>query len=195
VVTNYDTLVEQAFNSARKPYDLVVHLTDSKEFANAVLWWPHGSLQPQAVAPNLLANHITLAQTTVIYKMHGTICETDCNWDSFVITEEDYVDFLSRMTSNVAIPAIFNEHCRERSFLFLGYSLSDWNLRVILKNLNRAFSRRTAQEEKDRVKSWAIQKNPSELECRLWQNRGVNIYDIDIERFVVAIRKFMRPPK
>src|SRR5215471_12250169 len=46
VVTNYDTLVEQAFQAADKPYDLVVYPADRKDIANAVLWWPHGTAQP-----------------------------------------------------------------------------------------------------------------------------------------------------
>jgi len=98
VVTNYDTLVEQAFNEAKKPYDVVIHPADRKDFANAVLWWPHGASKPEPVDPNELDRNIDLAKTTVIYKMHGSIAPSNSEWDNFVITEEDYVDFLSRIT-------------------------------------------------------------------------------------------------
>jgi hypothetical protein len=195
VATNYDTLVEQAFNDAKRPYDLVVHASDRKEYASAVLWWPHGATEPKPVPPKELGRDIDLAKTTVIYKMHGTIDRLHSEWDNFVITEEDYVDFLSRMTSNQAIPAMFYEHCRERSFLFLGYSLRDWNLRVILKNLNRAFARRAAAEDEERVPSWAIQWKPTELECRLWVKRNIDIYGMNIEQFVRRMRGAMGPAK
>ena len=36
------------------------------------------------------------------------------------------------MTKNKAIPAIFAEPFQTRHFLFLGYGLNDWNLRVVL---------------------------------------------------------------
>ena len=132
VVTNYDTLVEQAFRAADKPYDLVIHPADRNDIANSVLWWPHGGSEPMAVAPNEL--DIDLATTTVIYKMHGTVTPETEAWDNYVITEEDYVDFLSRMTrQHRGARAVLS---RFRSgLLFLGYGLRDWNLRVVLKNL------------------------------------------------------------
>ena len=184
VVTNYDTLVEQAFRAAGKPYDVVVYPADRKDIANAVLWWPHGAPEPLATAPNEL--DIDLAKTTVIYKMHGTIAPESDEWDNFVITEEDYVEFLSRMTTNAAVPSLFFPYFRERSFLFLGYSLRDWNLRVVLKNLRKSLAKRVARGEDDdeQLPSWAIQRNPSELERRLWDKRRVAIFDLSLDEFV-----------
>jgi hypothetical protein len=186
VVTNYDTLVEQAFRAAGKSYDLVIHPADRKDFANAVLWWPHDAPEPVPTVPNEL--DIDLDRTTVIYKMHGTI-DRDSRWDNFVITEEDYVEFLARMTANTAVPAVLYQHFRERSFLFLGYSLSDWNLRVILKNLSRLLlPKRANYPDEDMLPSWAIQHRPSELERTLWKNRNVSIFDLTVEEFVARLQ-------
>jgi hypothetical protein len=184
VVTNYDTLVEQAFRAAGKPYDLVVYPADRKDVANAVLWWPHGAPEPLATAPNEL--DIDLTKTTVIYKMHGTIAPDSDEWDNFVITEEDYVEFLSRMTTNAAVPSLFFPYFRERSFLFLGYSLRDWNLRVVLKNLGKNLAKRAARGDDDdeQLPSWAIQRSPSELERRLWDKRHVAIFDLSLDEFI-----------
>ncbi|MBV9168674.1 MAG: SIR2 family protein [Chloroflexi bacterium] len=184
VTTNYDCLLEAAFRAAGKPYDLVIYPTDRKDLANAILWWPHGASEPVAKVPNDL--DIDLATTNVIYKMHGTVDGTDPEWDSFVITEEDYVDFLSRMTVNTAIPSLFFQHFGSRSFLFLGYSLRDWNLRVVLKNMGKhMYSRRLIdQEEEGPLPSWAIQDAPTELERRLWDKRGISIFDVKLTNFV-----------
>lgn len=189
VVTNYDALVEQAFRAARKPYDLVVYPADRKDIANAILWWPHGAREPLVKAPNEL--DIDLAMTTVIYKMHGTIVQETEEWDSFVITEEDYVEFLSRMTASAAIPSLFYPFFRDRSFLFLGYSLRDWKLRVILKNLSKYFSKRVAgsDDDEDQLPSWAIQRSPSELERQLWKKRKVNIFDIALDDFAKKMQQ------
>lgn len=188
VTTNYDDLTEQAFRKAGKPFDLVVHPTDREECKASVLWWPHGEPEPQVVQPNQLI--IDLETTNVIYKMHGTIDRQQDKWHSYVITEEDYVDFLSRMTGQTAIPAHFIHHFRTHHFLFMGYGLNDWNLRVVLKNL-RANPSSGGDEEDQRksLRSWAIQYGPSELEKELWKSREVNIYDVDINEFVKQLRE------
>lgn len=183
VVTNYDTLVEQAFLAAGKPYDLVVYPADRPDFANALLWWPHGATEPSPVEANKL--DIDLTKTTVIYKMHGTISPQNAEWDNFVITEEDYVEFLSRMTRSAAVPSSFIEYFRNRRFLFLGYSLRDWNLRVVLNSLKRG----TATTQDRSKRSWSVQLNPSELERTLWKNKNVTIYDLTLDRFTEGIQQ------
>lgn len=187
VTTNYDDLIEQAFKNADCPYDLVVHPTDRKDVEASVLWWRHGAAEPEAVRPNQLL--IDLEKTTVIYKMHGTVDRGKGKWDSYVITEDDYVDFLSRIQS--AVPAQFIRYFRERQFLFLGYGLRDWNLRVVLKNLRTASPdslRSHGMEDEDELRSWAIQYRPSDLEVELWNARRVKIYDVDINEFARQLR-------
>ncbi|MDQ1706809.1 MAG: hypothetical protein QOJ88_20 [Pyrinomonadaceae bacterium] len=186
VTTNYDDLIERAFKEANQPYDLVVHPTDRKDVEASVLWWQHGAAEPQAVMPNRL--FIDLEKTTVIYKMHGTVDRTQAKWDSYVITEDDYVDFLARIQS--AVPAQFIRYFRERQFLFLGYGLRDWNLRVVLKNLRTAppDSGGQSREDDEELRSWAIQYRPSDLEVELWNARRVKIYDVDINEFARQLR-------
>jgi hypothetical protein len=191
VVTNYDTLLERAFRAAKKPYDLVVYPADRKDYANAILWWPYGADEPQFKLANELDQFIDLASTSVIYKMHGTLGPKDGEWDNFVITEEDYVEFLSRMTANTAIPSLFFQYFREHSFLFLGYSLRDWNLRVVLKNVSKhlaARSRLQAAGEAEVLPSWGIQRGPSDLERKLWERRNVGIYDVALDEFVAQLK-------
>jgi SIR2-like protein len=189
VTTNYDDLTERAFARIGKPYDLVVHPTDRKDVEGSVLWWRHNAEEPETVAPNKL--YIDLNTTTVIYKMHGTVDRRLKQWDSFVITEEDYVDFLSRMTGQTAVPAQFMRHFRTRHFLFMGYGLNDWNLRVVLNNLRGALPGDSDASESadDDKRSWAIQFRPSDLEVELWGARKVRIYDVDINEFVKRLRE------
>jgi len=191
VTTNYDDLAERAFAKAGHDYDLVVHPTDQKALDASVLWWKHGAKEPVAVPPNELL--IDLKTTTVIYKMHGTVDRLLRKYDSYVITEEDYVDFLSRMTGNTAVPAVFMRHFRSRHFLFLGYGLRDWNLRVVLRNLKTVLPAAprsaTDEEEDEELRSWAIQFQPSPLEVELWNARKIKIYDLSIDEFVRRLRE------
>lgn len=183
VTTNYDNLIECAFRESEKPFDVVVHTTHS-EHADSVLWWPHEQ-EPQYVPPNEFVD-IDLGTTTVIYKMHGSVDRQDEFRDSFVITEDDYIEFLTRVATRTAIPAVFAEPFQTRHFLFLGYSLGDWNLRVVLNKLERDWPRRRG------IRSWAVQLHPSALERQFWQQRGVEIYDMGIREFVHNLREQSR---
>jgi SIR2-like domain len=201
VTTNYDDLMEQALREAGREFDLVVHPTDRKDYEAAVFWWPHGADEPVAIEPNKL--YIDLSKRAVVYKMHGTIIRQSERWDSFVITEDDYVDFLARMTGQTAVPQQFLFHFRRARFLFLGYGLRDWNLRVLLRTLHGSqgalgSAGRLADaapvegddddEPSSRRRAWAIQYRPSEVERALWQARKVSIYDLELDRFVEMLR-------
>ncbi|MGH9383749.1 MAG: SIR2 family protein [Vicinamibacterales bacterium] len=185
VVTNYDTLLEQAFRETGKRFDVVIYPADRRDNLNSLLYVEGGVGPPKYVEANSL--DLDLDDRSIIYKMHGTIWPEDETLDNFVITEEDYVEFLSRMTTNAssAVPAQFYQYSRSRSFLFLGYSLRDWNLRVVLKNLRRQLtSENGVVLDEDLAPSWAIQRYPSALEQRLWSRRRVEIFDMDLDRFV-----------
>jgi hypothetical protein len=181
VTTNYDDLIERAFVGAGRPFDLVVHTVT--EAGEKLLWWPYGQENPvRVLAKNLL---VDLDKTTIIYKMHGTVDRRKAaeKLSQFVITEDDYIDFLSRMTNKTAIPAIFAQPFQTRNFLFLGYGLSDWNLRVVLNRIEKELRR------KDQFVSWAIQKKPQLIEQKFWERRGVTVYNLTIEEFLFGLEK------
>ena len=198
VTTNYDDLIERAFQARGRPYHLVT-CSDREEWAGSVLWWEPGAQTPKVRSPKEL--ELSLGDTSIIYKMHGTV---SAKHDSFVITEEDYVGFLARMTYSNAIPARFMLQFREASFLFLGYGLRDWNLRVMLESLRRGLRRMEVRPETEDVPfpqamesyvppddgeypSWAIQHRSSELERELWWRRNVQIFDMSIDDFITRM--------
>jgi hypothetical protein len=184
ITTNYDDLIEQAFRERGREFDLVIYPTDNvEEWGASVAHWAHGATAPDYVSPKRL--RIDLAQRTVVFKMHGTIDRADAEREAYVITEDDYSDFLVRMAKQTAIPAIFAEHFRMRHFLFLGYSLNDWNFRVILSRIERDLPRSSQQE----LPAWSIQFRPSPLEQALWARRQVNIYDMPITDFAARLRQ------
>ena len=98
------------------------------------------------------------------------------------------------MAGQTAVPALFMRYFRSRHFLFLGYGLHDWNLRVVLKNLKTVLpvsteARTTDDEEDEELRSWAVQFRPSGLEVELWNAKKVKIYDVDINEFVRRLRR------
>ena len=85
-----------------------------------------------------------------------------------MITEDSYIDYLSGGDVGALIPIALWQRLSSSSLLFLGYSLSDWNLRVIL---NRMWGTRKLVG-----KSWAVLLEPadsklSKIEQTLWDTR------------------------
>ena len=127
VTTNYDDLIERAFAARGKPFH-VVQWTDDPENAGSVLWWPPGASEPKPKQPNALPLIPGKKdEKTIIYKMHGTVnrrykmhgtvgrrCD---RYNSFLITEEDYIEFLAGMTRRGAIPATFKNYFQEFELL------------------------------------------------------------------------------
>lgn len=175
VTTNYDDCIERALIATGVPFDLVIHTTNLN-IGGYILWTPHGESEPREVLPKKL--DIDLEKRTVVYKMHGTVDRRKNGRDQYVITEDDYIDFLARMTKKTVIPAFCAEPFATRHFLFLGYGLRDWNLRVVLNSIEKDLRR-----PRD-ITSWAIQYQPSPLERRFWQDRNVEVYDTSLESFV-----------
>jgi len=176
VTTNYDDLQERAFREKGRPFHIVVYRTSSPTF----LVWEHGATEARETPANEL--DLPVGQIPIIYKMHGTCDPGNTERDSYVITEDDYVEFLSRMTSLTAIPAVFAEPFRRSHFLFLGYGLRDWNLRVILHKIWQTWPRR-------RYSSWAIQHHAQRLEQEFWSRRLLTIYELSIAEFLENLQR------
>jgi len=116
---------------------------------------------------------LALAERPVVLKLHGAIDRVDSKRDSYVITEDSYIDYLAGRDVGNQIPFSLRERMADSHFLFLGYSMRDWNLRVILSRLWGA-------QQLD-LKSWAVQREPAssgarEVEEALWRDRG----DVDL---------------
>ncbi len=173
VTTNYDQLLEDAFREAGCPFRLVVY----RAGAPSVLVWDDGAAtaEPQEEAANEL--DLDLGDGAVIFKMHGAADPADDERDSYVITEDDYVEFLARLANKTAIPACFAEPFRRRHFLFLGYGLKDWNLRVVLHQVWKEWPRR-------RYASWAIDHKAQPLEQQFWSGKQLSIYEMTIADFL-----------
>ncbi len=195
ITTNYDQVLETAFDTAGEPFDLVSyfverdgqrgkfwHLPNASDHFHALRAGPPDANPPMEGAPwELIAVPNTYAalpvrQRTIILKIHGAVDRASFEQSSFVITEDDYIDYLARMDFSNPLPKKMQELMRYARFLFLGYGLRDWNLRVVLQ--------RIWGEQRLRYQSWAIQVNPQEIDRRSWAERKVEILDMKLEDYV-----------
>jgi hypothetical protein len=187
VTTNYDDALEMAFAAAGEPFDLVTYLAKGPE-RGKFLHQPPGGDARLIEQPNRY-RELSLEKRPVILKIHGAVNREDVDNDSYVITEDHYIEYLAQTDIANIIPAVLMAVMNESHFLFLGYSLRDWNLRVILQ---RIWGRQPFEEK---FTSWAIRKDPSRLEERLWRSRNVEIFDIDLDGYVQALREAAFAPE
>jgi hypothetical protein len=173
MTTNYDDLLERAFDKEGEPYDVVTYVAEGRERGRFVHRAPDGTSKP-IKQPNRYP--LDIAERTVILKLHGAVNRSDPDADSYVISEDHYIDYLSNASLANLVPAHLNAHMQRSHFLFLGYSMRDWNLRVIL--------RRIWGEQILDFRSWSIQVHPDHLEQEFWPKRNVDIYDADLEEYV-----------
>jgi SIR2-like domain len=180
VTTNYDDALERAFREANEPFDLVCYIAEGDQSGKFAHWAPEGAHRVIDI-PNEYAE-LTSDKRSVILKIHGAVDRAgpEADWDdSYVITEDDYIDYLIRTKIGDAMPVKLTKEMLRSHFLFLGYGMRDWNLRVLLH--------RVWGGQKLKCNSWAIQRNPGKLEREFWRRRGVDVYDVPLEEYVPAL--------
>lgn len=178
ITTNYDDLLEHAFRDAGEEFDLLTYLADGADSGKFLHSRPDGSNEV-ILTPNSYTE-LRCDARPVIAKIHGAVAREPDGHDSFVITENHYIDYLSHTDIARLIPVNVLSRMRKSNFLFLGYSLHDWNLRVILHRLWGT--------EGLSYQSWAIQPKPDRLDEKAWSRRGVDLLDSMLEDYVEHLR-------
>jgi hypothetical protein len=176
VTTNYDDLLERAFKATREEYDLVTYIADGKDRGRFMHTSPDGD--ERVINKPKTYKELRCDERPVIAKIHGAVGRIP-DHDSFVITENHYIDYLSHTADiKTLIPVNIASRMMQSHFLFLGYSLKDWNLRVILHRLWGD------AEVALNSNSWAVQPNPDSIEEKSWSRRGVELLDVRLEEYI-----------
>jgi hypothetical protein len=159
ITPNYDRACERAFMDAGEPYDLLIYLAEDPDRGRFLHISPDG--QSRVITMPNTYTELRFDQRPVIAKIHGAVGSGVEEPDSFVITENDYIDYL--------------RYTDLSQLIFLGYSLKDWNLRVILNRLRDAGVS---------WNSWAVQPQPDGMEERFWVRRNVELVDARLEAYI-----------
>lgn len=186
LTTNYDNLIETAFDEAGRPYELLIYPADEPVNRGSILWRSSKSTTLERHQPERLG---IPPSATIIYKMHGSFdyYSHDRN-HHFVISEEDYVRYVAEMP----LPPAVQARMRGKRFLFLGYGLKDWNFRVMLHQLDPSNAVTSTADanggQRDDWKSWAIMSGASQSEQQLWSKKKIELYDVDIDNVVEELK-------
>jgi SIR2-like domain len=127
VTTNYDHFMTNAIKRCNRPY--------VQDFCR----WNPITEHPEYTDrfPMIGDSFKGTPEKPLIYHLHGHI---DCA-ESIVVSESDYLEFMVRLEdkSKELLPPAITSALSGRSVLFLGYSLMDWNFRIIFKSLMKRY--------------------------------------------------------
>jgi DNA-binding SARP family transcriptional activator len=181
VSTNYDLALERAFDEAGEDLDIVAYVAVGPRRGH---FWhrPPGEAPRLIDVPNTYATELSLDRRTILLKLHGAVDPLpEREWESFVITEDDYIDYLGHSELTAVVPVSLAAKLRRSHFLFLGYEMADWNLRLIL---NRIWG-----EQPVVYRSWAVQREPSPLARAFWRRYDVAALDVDPHAYVELLER------
>lgn len=164
ITTNYDQLFEQALRAAGKEPRVSVYKPKDDEETDEFL-------EPTAQSP-------------ILYKLHGDIGERE----SLVVTDEDYIQFVMRMADKGQydpIPLSLKAPLTTWSTLFVGYSLIDYNLRLLLMTL------RSKIDAANLKPMFSVDYRPDPMILNVWQSqrRQVEFIAQNVWSFVPRLYK------
>ena len=114
-------------------------------------------------------------ERTVIVKLHGGRVDLRPSGpnlqDNFVITEDDYIGYLTQRPIASLIPLQILNKIRDSHFLFLGYRMRDWTLRVFVQQVE--------------ARSWALEDPGLDaVDRELWDHLGVHVVEQAVAEFL-----------
>ena len=176
LTTNYDTLMERALEEGQQPYEVVAYVSEDE--SKSVVSYSR-SEPPQPVS-----QFLRIAEHTVVVRLHGpAFPQGQKRLGSYVITEEDQMDWLTRIdaynANQSAIPFFVLHKLVTCHLLSLGHSARDWTQRAML--------RRLMERPGSHPRSMAVALNPSPMSITTWQRYGVDLYNLDLTEWAARI--------
>lgn len=176
--TAYDDLLERAFKRQRVRFHLLSYLARGEQAGKFLHLTPEGAAVPIDVP---LEYQKLTGGLPVIIKVCGGVNRERAEYDSFVITEDDYIEQLTLSDVVSLLPLTLAARMRRSSFLFLGCSPRDWNTRVLL--------RRIWTRQRPGSQSWAIRAGHDSIERALWRERNVEPFGIPLDSYADELEK------
>jgi hypothetical protein len=179
ITTNYDGLLEDSFRDENESFDVVWYDPQAKDqirLCHAA--GPNNDTMTAIVDPGKY-DALSLAARSIVFKMHGTLHVNDPDRDSFVITEDHYIDYLTRANVDTLVPVLLRERLKKSHFLFLGSSLRDWNVRALLRGIQEG--------QRFNYRGWAIDQRDDPIEKKFWARRNVDFITSGLQEYVAGL--------
>jgi hypothetical protein len=175
---------------AELPFPLVVTTNYDKLFERALVLaekYPRTEIYDKEGRRETADFRDLNADEPFLLKIHGDVERPE----SIVVTDEDYIDFVLRMSDKEPynpMPPAFTYHFRIWKTLFVGYSLVDYNLRLLFKTI------RWTGDKANMADTFSVDFEPDPLIRDVYetQNRWVRFIVDDVWRFVPELYRLVR---
>ena len=166
ITTNYDQLLEKALANAGKQPRVAIYTPRLEETTDY--------RKPTVQSP-------------IVFKIHGCISRPE----TIVITDEDYIDFVLRMSNKEPydpLPRRLKVYLTDWTTLFVGYSLLDYNLRLLFKTLRWKIDSANIPD------MYSVDYSPDPLILDVWQSqrRYVKFIAQDVWSFVPRLYELVQ---
>jgi hypothetical protein len=185
VTTNYDDLLERAFTRVVPACEVMSYVArgDSKErFLHSSFKGSRFEGTQTIDTPNDYRGLVD--HNPVILNLQGVIKTIE--W-TCAITEDHSIDYLSRKNISSLLPSQLKEKLKRSSFLFLGCSVREWNVRALLYHI--------WDGPKPNYESWVVHPNPQDIDRKFWKACGVEIIDTSYETYINGLMKRLQEMK
>ncbi|MEA2204134.1 MAG: hypothetical protein QOE77_910 [Blastocatellia bacterium] len=190
ITTNYDSLMETALDALQVPY---IVLTTKRGNDRRVLMHCSETVKGK-VGLEKKYNNTTFSKdftvmksqsVVIIYKMHGSLgAGSTIDDEGLVISDNDYVDYVTQMSkAEGVIPVHVSTLMNMKSLWFLGYSLSDWNVRSIYETIKR----KSNPNNSDRIRDYSVMYSVGDFEKLFFDKNNIQIYEASLNDFVGGI--------
>jgi hypothetical protein len=176
LTTNFDDTLERAFHQEGEPFDLISYIAHGPNRGRFRLY-------PAEGPPRVIRSGLKL-ERSVILKLHGGVDRADPDQDSYVLTEDDYIEYMVHAARSEFLPAALRARLSKSGLLFLGYSMRDWNMRLLLRLI-------WGGSELVPYKSWAVLLNPDPVDTQTWHERSVEIFDVRLDDYVRGLDQIL----
>ena len=192
ITTNYDTLVEQALEALHVPFVvLMTRLADRFVLMRLSPDVPNAARIQREIEPAFPKNFSLpkMPPVVVVYKMHGCLHQNLTEGDDgIVISDDDYVDYLKNLESGDGmIPTPVTTLMKRKSFLFLGYGLKDWNVRIMLENA------RKARKHPEQTVDYSVTRGVGKYELRFLEKNNIKVLKNDLSVFARRLARELPP--
>jgi len=178
ITTDYDGALERAFAEAGEEIDVVAYLAAGRERGRFCHVGPDQSVTVIADPSDYV--ELSLEHRPVVLRTRGRMDSSPTrDWESFVVTEDDHIDF-GRANLGATVPVALAPALRQNHFLFLGYSMNDWCLRLVLGRI---------WTERPIFRSWAVAPDPGPVDEELWNALGVHFFQTELDQYVGALHE------
>jgi SIR2-like domain/Bacterial transcriptional activator domain len=180
LTSGFDRTLERAFADEGEEVDIVSYIALDRDRGKFLHVAPDGSKRV-IDEPNLEVG-LASPDRTMILKLNGGTDElSERVRDSYVVSEDDYIDYLARSDASALLPVGLAARLRRSHLLFVDYGLHEWSLRVFL--------RRLWGEEGLAYRSWAVDTTSRGEAARHWRLLGVEVLDVSAEEAVEEMRR------